>query len=200
MRVLCAVVEIPMLAMFYAREQLALGGSVAFEFIRYDHARYVGQSLEQLAEKPLRGLLVTVTLHQNVEDVAVLIHCPPEIMPLTLDGEKDLVEMPLVTGPRTAATELIGIRLPEFTTPLANSLIGHDDTTFQQELFDVAEAQAKAKVQPYSVADDLHGKTMVLIASGWGYSAHAATVSYRLDVEQVVNAFQQCSQRAVPES
>jgi hypothetical protein len=39
------------------------------------------------------------------------------------------------------------------------------------------------------MADDLYGKTMVLIASDWGYGAHAATLSHRLGGEQVVNAY-----------
>jgi hypothetical protein len=41
-RVLGAVVQILVLAMFHAREQLALGGSVALEFVDDDHARDVG--------------------------------------------------------------------------------------------------------------------------------------------------------------
>jgi len=38
MRVLCAIVQIPVLAMFYIREELALCGSVALEFVGHDHA------------------------------------------------------------------------------------------------------------------------------------------------------------------
>ena len=42
MRVLRAVIEIAMLAMFHPWQDLALGGSVALEFIGDDHARDVG--------------------------------------------------------------------------------------------------------------------------------------------------------------
>ena len=42
MRVLCTVIEIAMLAMFHPWQDLALGGSVALEFIGDDHARDVG--------------------------------------------------------------------------------------------------------------------------------------------------------------
>jgi hypothetical protein len=41
-RVLCTIIEIPVLAMFHTREYLALGGSVAFEFIGDDHTWDVG--------------------------------------------------------------------------------------------------------------------------------------------------------------
>ena len=39
--VLRAIIEIPVLAMFYPWKDLALGGSVALEFIGDDHARHV---------------------------------------------------------------------------------------------------------------------------------------------------------------
>jgi hypothetical protein len=70
----------------------------------------------------------------------------------SLDGERPLVEVPLIPRPRTAATELIRILLAKLPTPFPNRFIGHDHTTFTQELFDITEAQAEAKVQPDSVA------------------------------------------------
>jgi hypothetical protein len=83
---------------------------------------------------------------------------------------------------------LIGVRLTELATPLADGLRGHPDATFTQELFHIPEAQTEAKVQPDRVADDFNRKTMVLIASGWRYGAHTATVSHRRGSKQVVNA------------
>src|SRR5262245_12039250 len=82
MRVLGAVVEVPMLAMFHPGENVALSSSVALEFVGDDHARDVGQSLEQLTKELLRGPLIPPTLDQDIEYVPVLIDCPPEIMPL----------------------------------------------------------------------------------------------------------------------
>jgi len=60
--VLCAIIEIPVLAMFHDGEDLPLGGTVALQFIGDDYARHVRQPLEQLAEKLLRGLLVPAAL------------------------------------------------------------------------------------------------------------------------------------------
>jgi hypothetical protein len=42
MGVFCTVLEIPMLAMFHTREELALGSPVALEFICDDDTRSVG--------------------------------------------------------------------------------------------------------------------------------------------------------------
>jgi hypothetical protein len=74
------------------------------------------------------------------------------------------LEVPFIAGPGTAATELISILLAELAAPFANRLIGHDDSTFKQQLFDIAEAEAKPKVQPHRVADDFRRKAVVLIS------------------------------------
>src|SRR5215468_955173 len=96
--------------------------------------------------------------------------------------------MPLITRPRTAATELVRILLPKLTTPFPNRLIGYDHPTFTQQFFDITEAQTEAKVQPDGVANDLNRKPMVLVAWGCCSNAHTATVSYSRSIKQVVNA------------
>jgi hypothetical protein len=166
MRVFYTVVQIAMLAMFDSRENLSLRRSVALEFVGDEHARHVRQPFEELAEELLRCPLVTSALHPDVEHVPLLIHRPPHIVPFTFNGEYPLVEVPLVAGPRTAATELIRILLSEFAAPFANRFRAHDYTAFKQEFFNIAEAQAEPKVQPHGVADDLDRETMVLVSGG----------------------------------
>jgi hypothetical protein len=62
-RILRAIIEIPVLAMFYPGENLALGDSATLEFIGDDHARDVRQPFEKLTEELLRGRLVPAALH-----------------------------------------------------------------------------------------------------------------------------------------
>jgi hypothetical protein len=82
--------------------------------------------------------------------VAVLIHRPPEIVPSAIDGEKHLVQMPLVAGSGTAAPEFTGIRLAELAAPLSDGFIGQDDAALGHELFNISVTQAKPKVEPHS--------------------------------------------------
>ena len=84
-RVLRAVIEIAVLTMFYPWEDLALGSSIALEFVSDDHPRYVGQSLKEFAQELLRRFLIPPPLDQDIQDVALLIDRPPELMPLALD-------------------------------------------------------------------------------------------------------------------
>ena len=77
MRVLTPVIEIAALAVLDAREDLALRGAVAFEFIGDEHPWDVQQTLEELAEEFLCRLLVASTLYEDIQDVIVLIHRAP---------------------------------------------------------------------------------------------------------------------------
>ena len=109
-------------------------------------------------EELLRGFLIAPTLHEDIKNIIILIHRPPQVMPLAVDRQKDLVQVPLVPGPRPPATELIGIILPELLTPPADGFVGDVDAPFQEELLHVAVAQSEAIIEPDPVTDDGAGK------------------------------------------
>ena len=94
MGVLTPVVEITALAVLHARENLALRGTVALQCIGDDDPWDVLTPFEQRAEALLRGLFIAPALHQNIEDIVVLVHRPPQGMPLTMHGEKHLIQNP----------------------------------------------------------------------------------------------------------
>src|SRR5262249_16213494 len=170
MRVLAPVIEVTALTVFDPRQYLALGCAITFQLIRNDDPRYVLQPLEQLTEKLLRRLFVASALHEDIEDVVVLVDSAPEVMALAINGQKDLIQVPLVTWLGSSVLQLIGIRLPKLQTPLADGLVGHRDAALEQDFLHVAVAQREAIIEPDAMADDLAGETMVLVAfgiSGW---------------------------------
>jgi hypothetical protein len=168
MRVLRPVIEIPMLAMFHAREALALGGPIALEFIRDDDPRSVLTAFEELAEELLGGPFVPSPLHQDIELHAVLIHGPPQIVAFLVDRDEHFIQMPLVAWPGTPMPQLIRILLAELPAPLPDRLIRDDHAADEQELFHIAMAQGEAEVQPDGVADDLTREPVVFIEIGRG--------------------------------
>ena len=85
MRVLTPIIEIAALAMFRPGQYLALGSPIAFELVGHDDTRHIREALEQLAKELLGRLLVATALHQDIEDVVVLIHRPPQVMARTID-------------------------------------------------------------------------------------------------------------------
>jgi hypothetical protein len=83
-RVLCAIVEIPGLLMFPPGDHLRRGSAIALQLVGGAHAWDVGQPFEQLAKELLGRFLVPPPLDQDIQDIALLIDRPPEIMMLVL--------------------------------------------------------------------------------------------------------------------
>jgi hypothetical protein len=161
MGVLRAVVEIAVLTVFHTWEYFPLRRAIAFELVCDEHPRDVSQPFEQLAEKLL------------------------QVMTFAIDGRKHPVQVPLVTRPGPVASELIGIRLPELQALFADGLVGDDDPTSEQELFDIPIAQAEAEVQPNAVADKPHRELMTLVEGSRVWYLHAASMPHEVRARKV---------------
>ena len=57
----------------------------------------VALTFQQLAKKAFGGPAISTRLDEDVDDVANLIDAAPEILPLSLDGDEDLVQVPCVS-------------------------------------------------------------------------------------------------------
>ena len=143
MRLLGAVVQIPMLAVLQTWEELPLGYAVALELIRDDHARDVLTPFEQLTEERLRIRLVAMALNQDIQHIPVLIDRPPVRVPFAIDGEEDFIQMPRIARSRTPASQLVRILLPKLLAPVPQGFMRQGDTTFRYQLLDIALAQAE---------------------------------------------------------
>jgi hypothetical protein len=85
MRVLTPVIEVATLAMLHPGQDLALCRAVALQLVCNDDAGNIREALEELAEKLLRGVLIAAALHQNIEDIVILIHRAPQVMAFAID-------------------------------------------------------------------------------------------------------------------
>ena len=113
-----------MLAVFDASHDLFLGSGITRKLISNDHARHILEPFEQFPKEFFSSVLAAATLHQNIENVAILINRSPEIMSLSIDLEIHFIQVPLVSCLTTTAFEFIGVRLPEFEAPLPNRFLG----------------------------------------------------------------------------
>jgi hypothetical protein len=170
------VVQLPGLPMLNAGQHLAPGRAIARQLIRDDDPWDIRQSLEQLAKELLGCLLVAPTLPDNVEDLPCLIHGPPQVMAFALDDQKDLIPVPLVPRSGAPTPQLIGIGLPERPAPIAHSFVRQQDATCRHRRFAIPIAQANPEVEPDAVTDDLRREPMTLVAVGWRWWIHAASM------------------------
>ena len=145
------------------RHNDSLRRTVTSQLVGDQSPRRTTLAFEQLAKEAPRRSPITACLHQDVDHVAVLIHRTPQILPLTADGDEDLVEMPSTAEPTLPSLQLRGVLRTELLTPLANRFVGDEDCSLCQEIFDIAETQGEPKVQPHGMADDLRRKSISAI-------------------------------------
>ena len=73
-----------------------------------------------------------------------------------------------------AVVQRPGVVGPEGLTPWPDRLVRDGDPAFGEQILDVAEAQAKAVVEPDCVTDDLGRKAVAAVA--WRRACHGPTL------------------------
>lgn len=163
--------------MLHSRQDLAFGRSIALQFISDDDARNILQPFEELAEKAFCCFFVAPTLDQNIQDVAILIHCSPQVVPLPMDGEEDLIQVPFVTTARATTAQFIGVGLPKLETPLPNRFVRDDDPTLRQKLLNITKTEREAKIEPNRMADDFRWKAKAFVRGSDDVCFHKAILT-----------------------
>jgi hypothetical protein len=79
--------------------------------------------------RSLCGLLIPARLDEDVDHVAVLVDCTPQILQLAVDPKKDFVEIPSVAGSGAAQPNPLGIGATKFQAPLPAGLITDPNAT-----------------------------------------------------------------------
>jgi hypothetical protein len=131
---------------------------------------------------------MATALDEDIKDVPVLVNGAPQVVTLAVNREEDLIEMPRVARSGTLPPELMGILLTKFPALLPDGFIGHADSAFEEELFDIAVAEAAAKIQPHRMADDLGREAVILVAVGAYWCSHPSSISHPTTAQQVDNA------------
>jgi hypothetical protein len=128
---------------------------IGAELVGEDHPRHRADLLQQRAQEAPGGGLVPAVLPEDVQDVAVLVDGPPQVLLFPIDLDEDLVQVPFVTRPGLPAAQRARVLLPELGAPAAHRLVGDGHAALEHELLDLAEGQREAVVQPHTVGDDL---------------------------------------------
>ena len=95
------------------------------QFGSYDHPQQPFGALDSVATAP--------RLHKDVQHNAILIDSTPEITLDTLDWNKPLVEVPLISGPRPTPPQATGKMCTELFTPGPYRLVGDLDAALSQD-------------------------------------------------------------------
>jgi len=103
--------------------------------------------MQQAFKETFGGSVIALLLHQNVQNHAVLIYRPPQIVEHTVDTDENLIQMPDVAGSWPPAAQATGKVTAEFAAPMTDRLKGYQDTTLGADKFDVAQAKACCQLE-----------------------------------------------------
>ena len=164
MRNLGAIVGIGLGIVGNTRQDLSTGSSIALQLVGDDPEWSLALAAQQSAKKPLGCTLITARLQQNIDDITVLIHGPPQILLLAVDSDEEFVQIPDITELASLfLLETPGIVGSEFPTPAPNGLVRNNDSAFGQKVFHITEAQTEAMIDPYGVADDFRREAVSVV-------------------------------------
>ena len=94
----------------------------------------------------------------------MLVDGSPQPMLLAGDADRNLIQVPFVTGCGQMPADLIGKALAKFQRPLPHSLMTDQDPAGREHLLDHAQTQWKPEVQPDGVADHFSREAVASIA------------------------------------
>src|SRR3954453_21411896 len=109
---------------------------------------------QQLAKEAHGSETVALWLHQNIDHNSVLIHRAPEIMPLAIDVEEHLIQMPFVSGPGTASPYPCRVQVAKLLTPAPDRFVADQHAAGSYRVLDIPKADSKPVIEPDSIRDD----------------------------------------------
>ncbi len=127
-------------------KHLSVSGRIASKFVGHELPRRPPLLFQHLAKEAFSGFLVAAACDQDVENIAVLVHCSPEIMTLTADRDEHFVHVPDVaepTLPSPQSARVLGSKLP---TPGSDGFVGYLDAPLSKKVLDVSKAQREPMV------------------------------------------------------
>lgn len=126
--------------------ELVQGRDVGAQPIRRDELRLHRLISEKASEQLQRGFRIPPALHDEVQNLAFVIDCSPQVHALSADPADHLIEMPARRWGQPTALQSTSNLRPELDRPAPDRLVAHVDSARRQELFDVAQAETEAEV------------------------------------------------------
>ena len=117
-----SIVRVRIGVVVHRRHDRPQRSAVTLQFVGDNAKRNLALSLQELDKEAFRCATVTPGLDEDVDHVAVLIHCTPEILPFAVDRNKDFVQEPRITETALSSFQFPCVLRTEFRTPLSSMI------------------------------------------------------------------------------
>ena len=101
------------------RHDVPRGDTVAAQLVGHEPHGFLLRTVQQSAEESPRCPRVPTGLHEDVDQITVLIHRAPELLALTVDRHEDFIQEPRLAESTLSARQGVGARKQVFVAALA---------------------------------------------------------------------------------
>ena len=124
--------------------KITRGGVVRSQIVRDQFLWQEAIFLQELAHQFQRCGLIPFGLDQDIQNLSFAIDGAPQINQASINLQIDFVQMPSGVRLRPAFTKVSRDYRSKMIDPSSHGLAGDRDSTFRQQIFDVAEAQSES--------------------------------------------------------
>jgi len=90
---------------------------------------------QHLTKEALSGSTISTLGNHHIDHVSILIDGSPQIEALTLEGDKEFIDVPDVAESSLFPTQSSGVGRSEFLTPLSDRFVGDKDSSLCRQVF-----------------------------------------------------------------
>ena len=96
MRDFRSIIRINMILVVHGWHHHSMRVGIAAKFVGDQPSGLTALAFDETAEEPFRGPLIAATLEKNIKNIAFLINRTIQTVSLSLNGDKDFVDMPRI--------------------------------------------------------------------------------------------------------
>jgi hypothetical protein len=123
MRKFGSIIGVLLSVMERVGHHVAVGRAIAFELIGHETPRRLALLLEESSKEASCGLCVPPSLHEDIEDLTILIYGSIQIAKLSADANKDFVDEPLIAARTGSFAQPIGVGWTEANAPAPDGFV-----------------------------------------------------------------------------
>jgi hypothetical protein len=127
-----------------------VSNAITTQLIRTDFPGLALVTPDQPLDEPLRRSAIASRLQENINDLPILLHGPPQVILLCVDLYEDFIDVEGISVSSVLSLQRPGIPSPKLDTPEPDRCAADDNSSFSQQIFDVSMTEVEPEIEPDS--------------------------------------------------
>ena len=157
----CSIVGVLFCVRSRLRDQCSAGDTITPQFVR--HYRSGDARFLETLEESLRGCCVSSLLQIHINDFAVLVDGPPQVVLFPADLHEHFIQKVSIAKSTMSTSQTSGKFRTEFIDPKSYRFVTDGDISLGWQILDISSTEIEAVVEPDCLLDDRRWEPMALV-------------------------------------